>query len=143
MTQAHKGRFLPGQSGNPGGKPLSAKRVRELLEVDLELYVDALKKSALAGEPVALKIVFDRLFPAPKAGRDAVVIPELYHAETFTDRANAVLDAIARGALSTEDGGAVLSGLAGVLRTNEMDELNRRLAALEGGKKPDEGADLL
>jgi hypothetical protein len=138
------GKFLPGQSGNPGGKPLSAKRLRELLEVDLDLYAQKLKELALAGEPNALKLVIERLYPAPKTSRDAVVIPGLYAADTFTDKAHAVMDAIARGEIATEDGVAVLGGIAGVLRTNEMDEFSRRLAALEGPKKPaDEGADLL
>ncbi|KQR90204.1 hypothetical protein ASG35_03055 [Burkholderia sp. Leaf177] len=140
------GHFKPGASGNAGGKPLSAKRLRDLLELDLNLYAEVLKKQALAGEPIALKLVIERLFPAPKASRDAVVIPGLFAAETFTDKAHAVMDAISRGEVTTEDGAAVLGGIAGVLRANEMDEFNRRLAALEGGPtKPAsaEGSDLL
>ncbi|CAN7428786.1 DUF5681 domain-containing protein [Caballeronia sp. LjRoot34] len=137
-------RFLPGQSGNPGGKPLSAKRLREVLELDIDLYAAKLKELALAGEPTALKLVIERLCPAPKPGRDAVQIPTLYHAETFTDKANALLDAVARGDLSPEDGATLLTSLSGAVRTTELDDLIRRLDALEGPKKPTvDGADLL
>ncbi|WP_227243995.1 hypothetical protein [Paraburkholderia caribensis] len=92
------GRYLPGVSGNPGGKASPvARRVRELLEADVDAYVATVKKLALAGDPVALKLVFDRLCPPPKPGSESVQLPALFHADTFDGKATALLDAIARG----------------------------------------------
>ncbi len=89
---------MPGVSGNPGGKASPvARRVRELLEADVDAYVATVKKLALAGDPVALKLVFDRLCPPPKPGSESVQLPALFHADTFDGKATALLDAIARG----------------------------------------------
>ncbi|MFM0071849.1 DUF5681 domain-containing protein [Paraburkholderia sediminicola] len=142
MTQRNtSGRFLPGVSGNPGGRASGvARRIRELLEADVEQFVETLKNLAIAGDPVALKLIFDRLYPAPKAASEAVQLPALFHADSFDGKANALLDAIARGELVPDAGAQLLSALAGVLRVHEVDELARRIAALEN---PINGEDLL
>lgn len=138
----NSGRFLPGTSGNPSGRPSPvARRIRELLEADVDQFVETLKKLALAGEPVALKLVFDRLYPAPKIVTEAVNLPALFHSDTFDGKATALLDAVARGEIAPDIGAQLLSAISAVLRVHEVDELARRIAALEGPNKA--GEDLL
>jgi hypothetical protein len=61
-------------------------------------------------------------------------------ADTFTEKTYAVMDAIARGEIATEDGVAVLGRIAGVLCTNEKPSITRvrRLRRLRNN-----GAELL
>lgn len=140
-TRNLDGKFLPGTSGNPGGRAsYSARRFRDLLEVDVDMFAAKLRELALAGDPVALKLVIERLFPAPKPGREKISLPALFNADTFDARATAVLDAVARAELGPDDGAQLLSALSGALRVHEVDELARRIAALE---KPNTGEDLL
>jgi len=66
-----RGRFAPGQSGNPTGRrPGSRNRatlLRELLEDgDDELAVRVLMDRVRAGDGVAARFVADRLFPKPR-----------------------------------------------------------------------------
>lgn len=142
MTQRNdRGRFLPGRTGNPGGRASGiSRRIRELLEADVDEFTAALKKLALDGHPVALKIVFDRLYPAPKVVTDTVQLPALFHSDTFDGKATALLDAVARGEIAPDTGAQLLGALSGVLRVHEVDELARRIAALE---KPNTCEDLL
>jgi hypothetical protein len=145
MTQrTDKGQYLPGVSGNPGGRASGiTRRIRELFEADVEQYVATVKKLALAGDAVALKLVFDRLYPAPKSVSETVQIPALFHADTFDARATALIDAVARGDLGPDSGAQLLSGLSAVLRVHEIDELARRIAALEKPRAANGGEDLL
>jgi hypothetical protein len=66
-----RGRFAPGQSGNPTGRrPGSRNRatlLRELLQDgDDELAVRVLMDRVRAGDGVAARFVADRLFPKPR-----------------------------------------------------------------------------
>lgn len=56
-----QGRFVKGESGNPGGRPKDA--VRKLLEeqIDREKFVQAMLKRAYEGDPRMITYVFDQL----------------------------------------------------------------------------------
>lgn len=51
---------------------------------------------------------------------------------SLTERGEAVLSAISRGALSAEQGSKLVHALAGQARLVELEELERRITALEG-----------
>jgi hypothetical protein len=141
-TRDEGGKFLPGVSGNPGGRTTAAsRRVRQLLEADAEQYVQMLKKAASEGDSVALRIVFDRINPPAKAVAESVELPALFCADTFDAKAQALLDSVARGELPPDIGAQMLGALSAVLRVHEIDELVRRIAALENAGKPPTPAD--
>src|SRR5579885_3028123 len=63
-----RGRWAPGQSGNPAGKKPGtrnrATRLRELLEEsDDRLVAKMLMERVAAGDPVTVRFVAERLFP--------------------------------------------------------------------------------
>jgi hypothetical protein len=70
-----KGRWMPGQSANPAGKPRGIADLRtvarNLLESRQEDLVRALIDKAAAGDTAALKIIFERVYVAPKQANGA------------------------------------------------------------------------
>jgi len=65
------GRFKPGQSGNPNGRPKGALdkrlKVRRLLEAHSEEMTNIVLDMARERDPVALKLIFERISPRPKS----------------------------------------------------------------------------
>ena len=66
-----RGRFAPGQSGNPAGRRLGSRNHATLLrerlqDGDDELAVRVLMDRVRAGDGVAARFVADRLFPKPR-----------------------------------------------------------------------------
>ncbi|HVW53020.1 MAG TPA: hypothetical protein VHC91_21910 [Trinickia sp.] len=111
------------------------------MEADIELFYAHLVAGAKAGDSTCLRIYFDRIVPALKPGNPPMQLPALFAADTLTEAARAVTDAVARAELSIEDGAKLLAGLGAVIKVEEHDEVMRRLDALEG--KPRNGDDLL
>ncbi len=62
--------FLPGQSGNPSGRPkgIVDRRAewRELLQTHAKDLIEKLIEEAKAGEPTALRLCIERLLPRIK-----------------------------------------------------------------------------
>lgn len=125
------GRFLPGKSGNPKGRTPEIGKVRALLEPRREELVQKAVELALEGDSRALRVCLDKLAPQPKATAEPITVPGLREADTLTEKARAILDAIGAGAVPPDVGGALLAALANVARIAEIDELAARVAALE------------
>lgn len=126
--------FQPGQSGNPKGKPKGAPDKRRELRDMLRPHAPALIKKAidmaLDGDTVALKLCIDKLLPPLKAMSTAVTFP-LDPALPLADQGKAILQAVADGALPSSEGVELLSALAGVAKLVELDEITRRIEAIE------------
>jgi hypothetical protein len=60
--------FVPGQSGNPGGRPKGSVKLRELLEPHLEATVARVVLAAQAGEQWALLEILNRVAGRPTVG---------------------------------------------------------------------------
>jgi hypothetical protein len=99
----------------------------ELLAVMLE--------KAMEGDVVALRFLLERGIPMTKAVAPNVEIPELTDAATLGDKARAILDAIARGDLPPDMGAQLVQAVGATARVVEVDELERRLAALEAQRE--------
>lgn len=129
-------RYKKGQSGNLKGKPVGAKsrytRLREALVDDLPALLDKTKEAALNGDMVAMRLLLERTLPTTKAAAATVDIPELAEADTLTNKATAILTAIARGQLPPDIGGGLLTALGQMAKIAEVDEIERRITVLEG-----------
>ncbi len=130
------GRFKPGQSGNPAGRPKGLRnRATRAAEALLDNEAEALTRraidAALTGDGTALRICMDRLIP-PR--RDRPVSFELPPIETAADASRAmaaILSAVAVGDLSPGEGEAVGKLVELHLKALEACEFEARLAALE------------
>ena len=128
--------FQPGQSGNPRGRPRgrlnkTTRLIQELLDQDIEDLTEALKARALKGSTEALKIIFDRLAPAP---RDRPIEFELPEVKTPADLANAtssLLAQVATGRITPSEAETVGRLLDRHAKSIELLELETRIAQIE------------
>ncbi|HEY9146832.1 MAG TPA: DUF5681 domain-containing protein [Thiobacillus sp.] len=125
------GRFLAGTSGNPRGRPPTSERIRQMLQPHETELVEAAVFFGVNGDTTALRLCLERLAPPPRPQSDPVVIPGLAEAATLTDKAKAVVDAVGNGLVSPDVAERLLGALAHYAKAIEVDELTRRVAALE------------
>lgn len=130
------GQFKKGQSGNPAGKPKGARdkrtELRELLQPHAADLVKKAVELAKAGDTTALRICIDRCIPVVKAKDAPVDLPEL--TGTPTQQGEAVMRAMALGQITPDEANAVMQVITAQVRIIEADELEKRIAALEGKK---------
>jgi hypothetical protein len=139
MTAAKKDmKFKPGQSGNPSGRTPGSGWVaeaRKALEQDWngtngeDGIKEVLVKLAKKGDMAAIRIVAERVCPPMKAMEPAtpITLPE----GSLTDRANSVLAGLAEGILNPAQAAQLLQALGAVAKVQVVDELARRIEALE------------
>lgn len=133
------GKFRPGQSGNPAGKPKGARhKVTRAVEALLEGQADALTQKAidkaLEGDGMALRLCLDRIAPARKDGPIAFALPPIVTAGDTVTASAALLGAVAAGDLTPDEGGRVMALLTAHRALVETGDLEARIAALEAKK---------
>jgi Family of unknown function (DUF5681) len=133
------GRFKPGQSGNPAGRPTGAKgriarAVEELLEGDARALTLKAIELALQGDVAALRLCLDRIAPVRKARvKFPMPIPEIL--ADLPQAMASLVAAVSDGTLAPEEGAAVAAMLETHRRTMDSVELERRIAALEAQRE--------
>lgn len=125
--------WVKGQSGNPKGRPRGVSQVakwRNAIANDVNEILGALVMQAKAGDPMAAKLILERVLPALKPSELAIsiVMPD---GLSLTDQGRAVMGAVADGALAPGQGSQLLAGIAQLARVAEIDELSARITALE------------
>jgi hypothetical protein len=134
-----RGRFQPGRSGNPAGKPKGARnRATRAAEALLDGESEELTRKAIelakAGDGTALRLCLERLIPAR---RDRPVNFDLPAIETANDAAKAmgaILQAVAAGEISPSEGAEVARLLESFTKALEIAAFEQRLTALENRK---------
>jgi hypothetical protein len=125
--------WKPGESGNPAGRPKGTPnpqaRLRQM--IDAEGIVTKLQEAALAGDVQAARTLLERALPVYRTAAAPVELPGLADAPALTDKAHAVLAAVANGSIPPDVGAQLLTAISTVARVAEVDELARRIAALE------------
>lgn len=136
ISRDDAGKFLPGGPGGPGRpKGLTrAEQAARLLEPHKEELIGRTIEFALAGDAQMMKLALERIAPIARPEAERVFVPGLADAATVSDKARAIVDAVANGEITAESGRSVLQMLDLLSRAVKLDELERRLAALESGK---------
>lgn len=129
------GRFKPGQSGNPAGKPKGARHkatqaVMTLLEGETEALTRKAVELAMDGDTTALRLCLERIAPALKSTAPPVYL-DIPLSESLTDTAKAFVNAAANGDLPPDIAAQLVSAVASVARVEEMENIKDRLEALE------------
>jgi len=133
------GRFRPGESGNPGGRPKGRRNKKtRLAEALLEGEADALTRvaieRALAGDINALRLCLERLVPVPRSRRVRIGLPpDMVAADEVTAALATTLKAMAAGRIAPDEAATVAQVLDAQRRAIETQELERRLVRLEQG----------
>lgn len=122
-----------GKSGNPAGRPKGSKnpstKLREL--IDIEPILKKLQAAAEGGDVQAARTLLERALPVYRTTAQPVELPELEKADTLTEKAWVILAAVADGSLPPDLGAALVGAIGNVAKVAEVDELMRRVAALE------------
>ena len=126
------GRWQPGQSGNPDGRPRGTGEVARLRASIAEKVPEILTKLtelALNGDVQAARLLIERVLPPVKA----VEMPiEMSLADGgLSEQARQMLAAAAGGVLAPDQAAALIGALAAVAKITETDELSKRIERLE------------
>lgn len=136
LTAQIQGRFKPGQSGNPAGRPKGARHattvaVEALLEGEAEIITRKAIDAAKAGDMVAIRLVLDRICPPRKTRPIHIELPQIADANGVANAQQKILNAVSKGDLLLDEA-QTLSGLIEVRRKAlETQELERRIQDLE------------
>jgi len=136
MTEQRKQRasaWPKGKSGNPAGRPKGTPnpqaRLRKLINV--EAIIEKLQENAIKGNTRAAELLLERALPPLRAVAEPVELPGLSDAATLTAKAECIVALTAQGRLSPDVATAMLAAIGQLAKTTEIDELTRRLEALE------------
>ena len=127
--------WKPGQSGNPKGRPPGTGEVakmRAAITGNVPAILESLTTAALAGDVQAARLLLERALPPikPVEQSQPLSLPD----GTLTEQGRAVLAAVAAGELAPGQGAALLGAIGTLARVSEVDELARRIEALEGNR---------
>jgi hypothetical protein len=122
-----------GQSGNPKGRPPGVgevARLRAAISQCLPEVLGRLVQQAREGDTQAARLLLERVLPPVKAVALAEPLP-LPATGSLAERAEAVLAAMVKGETAPDAAEAAMAGLMAVARLRTIDDLERRIAALE------------
>lgn len=126
-------RFAKGMSGNPAGKPRGARdkrtELRALLLPNAARLVNKAVKLALAGDTTALRICMDRLIAPIKVKDSAVALGKIEG--TLAEQGRTVLAVMSEGRITPDEANTLMQVVVAQARIVEVDELERRVSALE------------
>ena len=143
MTDKRKppaARWQKGQSGNPAGRKRGSINVATRLRrmIDVEALVAKLHETAMKGNTRAAELLLDRALPSLRPVAEAIELPGLKDAATLTAKAERIVELAAEGKVSPDIATALLSAIATLAKAHEIDELTRRIEALEANHEPTE-----
>ena len=124
-------KFEPGVSGNPFGRPRDktpATMLRKAISDDMPEIIKTLVGQAKNGDTAAAKILLDRCVPTLKPYAMPVNLPKQ---NSLTGQGNEIITAVMSGQIPPDIASQLLSALAHQLRIVEIDELSKRVEALE------------
>jgi hypothetical protein len=104
-------------------------KLRTAIAARLPEILNRLIEQALSGDVGAARLLLERCVPPIKATEQAVAIqlPQ----GTLTDQGKAVLQSVAAGELAPGQGAQLLAGIGALARVAEVDELEKRISAIE------------
>ena len=131
VTRMPSGRFSPGASGNPTGRPRTeSAALRAALAEHGPAIAAVVIEAAIGGDLQAAKLVLDRIIP-PLRAQAAPVLLDLPGPENATATAAAIIRAAADGELPPDVATQLVAAVGTLARIIEIDELKDRLESLE------------
>lgn len=138
--RAHRGRFAPGKSGNPAGRPRGSRSrvsrgAQDLLDNASDAVIGKVIELAKLGDRAMLRLCVDRIVPR----RDRVIeipVPVLQRASDIAGAAGGVIQMAAAGELTLAEAREFLVLLDLQRQALETTELEVRLDAIERAQEP-------
>ena len=130
-------RGRPFEPGNKMGKgrPPGSRNQRTVFSVMMDSHGEALIKQcqvlALKGDPTALRLCIERLLPPCKPSNNRFLLPAVKTASDVGLALQSILQEVARGRLSAQEGEAIAAILENHRRAIDAEDFGKRLQALE------------
>lgn len=127
--------WKPGTSGNPSGRPpgtSATQKLRAAISDCVPEVIDKMKEQARGGDVAAARLLLERVLPPIKAVDETQQI-EIPDGADLTTKGHAILKAASDGVIPVSQAAALMSAVGALARVVEIDELARRVAALEAG----------
>jgi multidrug efflux pump subunit AcrA (membrane-fusion protein) len=102
-----------------------------LLEGEHEALTRKAIEKALQGDMIALRLCLDRIAPARKDAPVSMTLPTVRSITEAVEASAAVLEAVAAGEVTPDEGGRVMALLTAHRQIVEAGDLEGRIAALE------------
>ena len=139
--QIQAGRFQPGQSGNPAGKPKGARHkatlaAQELLDGEVEIITRKVIELAKDGDMAAIRLVLERILPPRKDAAISFALPPIATMEDITNAIASIIQAVSDAEITPSEGQAVASLLEQHRKSIESTVLMRKLGALQAILQP-------
>ena len=126
------GRWKAGESGNPAGRKPgtgAVAKIRASMAEHVPALVAVLLERAMAGDLGAARLLLERTIAPLKAAEQAA--PVALPGGSLAEQGRAVVAAVASGELAPGQGAALLASIGTLAKLIEVDELARRIDALE------------
>ena len=123
------GRFKPGESGNPAGRPKgSTNKNLRLLRDAAEEILPGVIEAAKKGNVEAQRLILDKGIPRlrPITMPEPISVP----GSSFTEQVKSLIELIATGDLSPSIAAEIANVISAASRVEEVDQLRDELAAL-------------
>lgn len=136
-AEKQRGRpFRPGASGNASGRPRGSRNrstmiLAALSDSDAVAIQTAIIEKAKKGDMVAARLILDRIFPAPRGRAVSFPIPKANDAAGVLAAHASMIDAVAKGTITIDEGMATSQLLSAQLKAIEATETEARLRAIE------------
>ena len=130
------GRFRPGQSGNPTGKPPGARHkatqlAEKLMEADAGEVVNAVITAAKGGDMTAARLILDRIAPVRKGRPINLELPEMADAAGVLAGLGATVKAMGEGHATPDEAATVAGVLEMKRRALETADLATQIEELK------------
>lgn len=130
------GRFRPGKSGNPAGRPIGARHrstvmVENLLAGEAEAVARTVVQAAIDGDMVAARLVLERVCPPTKGRFVKIDLPAISDGATLTTALRKVVASLAAAEITTDEATEIAKVIELIGGSLERRELEERIDALE------------
>lgn len=137
--KTHAGKFKPGVSGNPRGRPKGVRdrrvALREALAPHAVDIISTVVNLAKAGDPTAMRLCMERMAPPVKEEAVEVSIPKIESADDCVKAQAAVLNAAAAGEIMPSEARLMADLIEAQRKAYETHDLAKRLEAIEDAIK--------
>ncbi len=130
------GRFKPGESGNPFGRPRGSRNkatlaVQELLDGEAEAITRKAIEMAKSGNVAAIRLVMERILPPCKDIPVNINLPSIKSATDIVRIQEIVIENISTGKITPFEGTAISAIAEQARKAIETQEFEARLLLLE------------
>jgi len=127
-------KFKKGTSGNPAGRPAGktpGAKIRRAIETHADNILQSVIDAAVSGDMTACKMLLDRITPTLKPIAMPINLPVN---GTLAEQGGEVIRASLSGQIPPDIGSQLITALAAQSKIIEIDELTKRIEALEQNK---------